>query len=306
MDPRAKPAVTGNDMNFAKLIKRFRIDKAHGFKLSDFDAADTCGLDMGKAAAEDMIAAGLRHLAAMQEKLFAQNRWALLVILQGMDTAGKDGVVKHVMSGLNPQGCEVHAFRTPTPEELEHDFLWRASRILPARGRIGIFNRSYYEDVLVVRVRRELLRNQNLPPELVTKQIWPQRFQSIRAFERHLTLNGTVVLKFHLRISPEEQRRRLLARLDEPAKRWKFSMADVDDRKLWRDYMDAYEDAIRNTATPDAPWHIVPADQKWFAWLMVAAVIGKAMERLDLEFPVVEGKALAELEKLRSALAGAK
>lgn len=293
-------------MKFAKLTKRFRIDKGQGFRLADFDPADTCGLDIGKAAAEDMIAGGLRHLAAMQEKLYAQNRWALLIILQGVDAAGKDGVIKHVMSGLNPKGCEVHAFRTPTPEELDHDFLWRAGKRLPARGRIGIFNRSYYEDVLVVRVRRELLRQQNLPPELITKQIWSQRFKSIRAFERHLARNGTVVLKFHLRVSREEQRRRLLARLDEPAKRWKFSMADVDDRKLWGDYMDAYEDAIRNTARAEAPWHIVPADQKWFAWLMVSAVIGDAMERLDLELPVVKGKALAELEKVRAALAAGK
>jgi PPK2 family polyphosphate:nucleotide phosphotransferase len=293
-------------MKFAKLMRRFRIDKAQGFRLSDFDPADTCGLDIGKAAAEDMIAGGVRHLTAMQEKLYAQNRWALLIILQGVDAAGKDGVIKHVMSGLNPKGCEVHAFRTPTPEELGHDFLWRAGMRLPARGRIGIFNRSYYEDVLVVRVRRELLRQQNLPPELVTKQIWPERFKSIRAFERHLALNGTVVLKFHLRISREEQRRRLLARLDEPAKRWKFSMADVDDRKLWGDYMEAYEDAIRHTATAEAPWHIVPADQKWLAWLMVSAVIGDALERLDLELPVIKGKALAELEKVRAALAAGK
>jgi PPK2 family polyphosphate:nucleotide phosphotransferase len=293
-------------MNFAKHIKSFRVDKANGFRLRDFDPADTCGLDVGKTGAEDMIAGGLRHLTAMQEKLYAQNRWALLIILQGMDAAGKDGVIKHVMSGLNPQGCEVHAFRTPTAEELGHDFLWRACQHLPARGRIGIFNRSYYEDVLAVRVRRELLRRQNLPPELVTNAIWSERFKSIRAFERHLVRNGTVVLKFHLRLSPEEQRRRLLARLDEPAKRWKFSMADVDDRKLWRDYMDAYEDAIRNTAMPEAPWYIVPADQKWFAWLTVAAVIAKAMERLDLAFPVVEGKALAELEKVRTALVGGK
>ncbi|MBO0752044.1 MAG: polyphosphate kinase 2 family protein [Bradyrhizobiaceae bacterium] len=289
-------------MNFAKLTKRLRIEKTHGFRLADFDPAETGGLDIGKAAAEDMLAGGLRHLTAMQRKLFAQDRWALLVILQGIDAAGKDGVIKHVMSGLNPQGCEVHSFRTPTPEELDHDFLWRAARRLPARGRIGIFDRSYYEDVLVVRVRHELLRAQHLPPELVTKEIWSQRFKSIRNFERHLVRNGTVVLKFHLRISPEEQRKRLLARLDEPAKRWKFSMADIDDRKLWADYMDAYEDAIRNTATAEAPWYIVPADQKWFAWLTVAAVIAQAMERLDLEFPVVKGKALEELEKVRAAL----
>jgi PPK2 family polyphosphate:nucleotide phosphotransferase len=294
------------DMNFAKLIKRLRVEDTHGFRLADFDPADTDGLDMGKAAAEDMLAAGLRHLTAMQAKLFAQDRWALLVILQGMDAAGKDGVVKHVMSGLNPQGCEVHAFHTPTPEELDHDFLWRAAKRLPARGRIGIFNRSYYEDVLVVRVRRELMRKQHLPPGLVTKEVWSQRFKSIRGFERHLVRNGTVVLKFHLRISKDEQRRRLLVRLDEPAKRWKFSMSDVEDRKLWADYMDAYEDAIRHTATDEAPWYIVPADQKWFAWLTVAAVIGQAMERLDLEFPEVTGKALEELEKVRAVLATGK
>jgi PPK2 family polyphosphate:nucleotide phosphotransferase len=293
-------------MNFAKLIKRFRIEKTHGFHLADFDPADTGGLDLDKAAAEDMLAGGLRHLTAMQQKLFAQDRWALLVILQGIDTAGKDGVIKHVMSGLNPQGCEVHSFRTPTPEELDHDFLWRAVQRLPGRGRIGIFDRSYYEDVLVVRVRHELLRSQHLPPELVTKEIWSQRFKSIRGFERHLVRNGTAVLKFHLRISAEEQRKRLLARLDEPAKRWKFSMDDVHDRKLWDDYMDAYEDAIRNTATAEAPWYVMPADQKWFAWLMVAAVIAHTMERLDLAFPVVEGKALEELEKVRAALAASK
>jgi PPK2 family polyphosphate:nucleotide phosphotransferase len=293
-------------MNFAKLIKRFRIEKTHGFHLADFDPADTCGLDMDKAAAKDMLAAGLRHLTALQEKLFAQDRWALLVILQGIDTAGKDGVIKHVMSGLNPQGCEVHSFGTPTPDELDHDFLWRAATRLPARGRIGIFDRSYYEDVLVVRVRPELLQNQHLPEELITKEIWAQRFKSIRGFERHLVRNGTAVLKFHLRISGDEQCRRLLARLDEAAKRWKFSMADVADRKLWADYMDAYEDAIRNTATPEAPWYIVPADQKWFAWLMVGAVIGQALERLDLTFPEVKGKALEELEKVRAALAEGK
>jgi PPK2 family polyphosphate:nucleotide phosphotransferase len=289
-------------MNLTKRIERFRIEKARGFRLSGFDPADVCGLDIGKSVAKDMIADGLRHLTAMQEKLYAQNRWALLIILQGMDAAGKDGVVKHVMAGLNPQGCEVHAFKHPSAEELEHDFLWRAVRRLPARGRIGIFNRSYYEDVLVVRVRRELLGQQNLPAQLVTKAIWSERFNSIRAFERHLALNGTLVLKFHLRISRQEQRRRLLARLDEPGKRWKFSMDDVDDRKLWGQYMEAYEDAIRNTATAQAPWYVVPADHKWFAWLMVAAVVADAMERLDLNFPVVRGKALAELERVRRAL----
>jgi PPK2 family polyphosphate:nucleotide phosphotransferase len=290
-------------MNFARLIERFRVEKARSFRLSDFDPADTCGLDIGKAAAKDMIADGLRHLTAMQEKLYAQNRWALLIILQGMDASGKDGVIKHVMAGLNPLGCEVHAFKHPSTEDLEHDFLWRAVRRLPSRGGIGIFNRSYYEDVLVVRVRHKLLGQQNLPAQLVTKAIWSERFNSIRAFERHLVLNGTLVLKFHLRISRQEQRRRLLARLDEPAKRWKFSMDDVADSKLWDRYMGAYEDAIRNTATAQAPWYVVPADHKWFAWLMVAAVVADGMERLDLKFPVVRGKALAELEKVRRALA---
>jgi PPK2 family polyphosphate:nucleotide phosphotransferase len=289
-------------MNFAKLIKRFRIETAAEFALSDIDPSDTCGFDIGKSAAKDMIADGLRELTALQEKLYAQDRWALLVVLQGMDAAGKDGVIKHVMSGLGPQGCEVHAFKEPTAEERDHDFLWRAAMRLPARGRIGIFNRSYYEDVLVVRVRPELMARQHLPPPLVTKKIWDERFESIRAFEQHLWHNGTVVLKFHLRISKDEQRKRLLERLDDPAKRWKFSTADVEARKSWDKYMAAYEDAIRNTATAHAPWHVVPADHKWFAWLMVAAVIGDTLQRLDLRHPVVAGKALAELKKVRRAL----
>src|SRR5579884_899227 len=284
-------------MNFAKIIKRFRIEKAHGFRLSDFDPADTCGLDIGKAAAKDMIADGLRHLTAMQEKLYAQNQWALLIILQGMDASGKDGVIKHVMSGLNPQGCEVHAFKHPSAEDLEHDFLWRAARRLPARGRIGIFNRSYYEDVLVVRVRRELLGRQNLPAQLVTKAIWSERFNSIRAFERHLALNGTLVLKFHLRISKEEQRQRLLARLDEPSKRWKFSDNDLAERARWDDYMAAYEDMIRETSTDYAPWYVVPADHKHIAWLVVSAAIVEALESLELDYPKVTGKALKALKE---------
>ena len=289
-------------MNFAKLIKRFRIESASGFKLADIDPADTCGLDIGKSAAKDMIADGLKQLAALQEKLYVQDRWALLIVLQGMDAAGKDGVIKHVMSGLSPQGCAVHNFRESTAEERDHDFLWRACMRLPARGRIGIFNRSYYEDVLVVRVRPDVLGRQHLPPQLVTKKIWDERFKSIRAFEHHLARNGTVVLKFHLRISKDEQRKRLLERLDDPAKRWKFSMADIEARKSWDKYMAAYEDAIRNTATAHAPWHVVPADHKWFAWLVVAAVIGDTLGRLDLRHPVVTGKALAELKKVRRAL----
>ena len=247
-----------------------------------------------------MLAEGLTTLTTMQEMLYAEHDWALLVILQGMDAAGKDGVVKHVMSGINPQGCEVHSFSAPSAEELGHDFLWRTVRPLPSRGRIGIFNRSYYEEVLAVRVRPELLGKEKLPPKLVTKHIWRDRFESIRAFERHLVRNGTVVLKFYLCLSKEEQRRRLLARLDEPFKRWKFATRDFADSKLWGDYMEAYEDAIRQTATPEAPWHMVPADQKWFAWLMVAAVIGETLEGLHLRYPEVKGKALAEFKKIES------
>ena len=289
-------------MKFTRHIKRFCVGSGRGFKLAAFDPAETGGLDIDKSTAKDMIAAGLAGLTDMHEKLYAQNRWALLVVLQGVDTAGKDGVIKHVMSGLNPQGCEVHAFKTPTPEELEHDFLWRCAKHLPERGRIGIFNRSYYEDVLVVRVKPELIHGQHLPPHLVTKKFWQQRFKSIRAFEHHLVRNGTVVLKFHLRISKEEQRRRLLARLDEPAKRWKFSMSDLEGHERFDKYMTAYEEAIRETATAYAPWYVVPADHKWFAWLTVAAAITAVMERLDLRYPMVQGKALAELRKVERAL----
>ena len=289
-------------MNFSKAIKRFRIESGEKFKLADFDPGDTCGLDIGKSAAKEMLAEGLTTLTTMQEMLYAEHDWALLVILQGMDAAGKDGVVKHVMSGINPQGCEVHSFSAPSAEELGHDFLWRTVRPLPSRGRIGIFNRSYYEEVLAVRVRPELLGKEKLPPKLVTKHIWRDRFESIRAFERHLVRNGTVVLKFYLCLSKEEQRRRLLARLDEPFKRWKFATRDFADSKLWGDYMEAYEDAIRQTATPEAPWHMVPADQKWFAWLMVAAVIVETLEGLHLRYPEVKGKALAEFKKIERSL----
>src|SRR6266851_281890 len=290
-------------MNLAKLIKRFRIDKANGFRLADFDPADTCGMDIGKSAAKDMIADGLRHLTAMQEKLYAQNRWALLIVLQGMDAAGKDGVVKHVMSGLNPQGCEVHAFRAPTAEELEHDFLWRANKRLPARGRIGIFNRSYYEDVLVARVHPQVLERQKIPRTLIGKHVWEERFQDIRAFERHLARSGVLVLKFFLNVSKEEQRRRFLDRLEQPAKRWKFSMDDVNERKRWDDYMAAYEDMIGATSRPTAPWYMVPADHKWFARLVVAAAVIETLEGLDLQFPKVGAATLKEMRKVRVALA---
>ena len=249
-----------------------------------------------------ILADGVARLGEMQQRLYANGRWAVLVALQGMDAAGKDGVVKHVMSGVNPQGCEVHAFKQPSEEELDHGFLWRAASRAPRRGHIGIFNRSYYEDVLVVRVHPELLERQRMPRELVTKHIWKERFKDICGFERYLARNGIVVVKFHLRISKEEQRRRFLARLDEPAKRWKFSMSDVAERKRWGRYMAAYEDMIRHTATGHAPWYVVPADNKWFARLVVAAALVHALESLDLDVPKVEGKALRELLRARKAL----
>ena len=289
-------------MKADKLIAQLRVDHPKRFRIADVDPADSFGLDIEKDEAQTMLAEGVKRLADLQERLYAQDRWALLVILQGVDTSGKDGVIEHVMSGVNPQGCQIHSFKAPSEEELDHDFLWRNITRLPERGRIGIFNRSYYEEVLVVRVHPEILAGEKLPPELVTRNIWQHRFKDIRAFERYLSRNGTAILKFHLRISKEEQRRRLLARLDEPAKRWKFSMHDVAERKLWDKYMAAYEDMIRHTSTPEAPWHVVPADRKWFAHLAIAATIVERLERLDLQFPKVEGRALAEMRKVRKAL----
>jgi PPK2 family polyphosphate:nucleotide phosphotransferase len=289
-------------MKLAKLIKRYRIDDPEHFKLAAFDPADTGGLDLDKDNAKAMLEQDVERLAKLQERLYAHDRWALLVVLQAMDAAGKDGVIKHVMSGVNPQGCEVHPFKAPNAEELDHDFLWRVAMRLPQRGRIGIFNRSHYEEVLVVRVHPEMLAHQKLPKQVVGKDIWKQRFKDIRGFERHLARNGVAVVKFFLHISKEEQRQRLLARVDEPAKRWKFSMTDIAERKLWDKYMDAYEDAIRATSREEAPWYVVPADHKWFARLVVAAAMIDALEALDLEYPKVEGKALVELQQVRAAL----
>ena len=289
-------------MKLAKLIKRYRIDDPEHFKLAAFDPADTGGLDLDKDNSKAMLEQDVERLAKLQERLYAHDRWALLVVLQAMDAAGKDGVIKHVMSGVNPQGCEVHPFKAPNAEELDHDFLWRVAMRLPQRGRIGIFNRSHYEEVLVVRVHPEMLAHQKLPKQVVGKDIWKQRFKDIRGFERHLARNGVAVVKFFLHISKEEQRQRLLARVDEPAKRWKFSMTDIAERKLWDKYMDAYEDAIRATSREEAPWYVVPADHKWFARLVVAAAMIDALEALDLEYPKVEGKALVELQQVRAAL----
>lgn len=288
-------------MNPSKLVKTYRVDNPDSFRLRDISPGER-DLKLDKKSAKDSLAKDVERLAELQERLFAQDRWSLLVIFQAMDAAGKDSVIKHVMSGINPQGCHVTAFKAPSEEELDHDFLWRAARALPERGRIGIFNRSHYEEVLVVRVHEEILAKQKLPRKLITKKIWGERFKDIRAFERHLVRNGTVVLKFFLYVSKEEQKKRFLDRLEEPAKRWKFSMGDVEERKLWDRYMAAYEDMLRNTSTPEAPWHVVPADHKWFTHLVVASAMVQALERLDLQFPSVKGKALVEMKKVRNAL----
>jgi PPK2 family polyphosphate:nucleotide phosphotransferase len=284
----------------AKILNHYRVDAPDRFRLASVDSADTGDLD--KDTAVSVLADNVKRLSDLQARLYAQNQWAVLIVLQGMDAAGKDSVVAHVMSGVNPQGCEVHAFRAPSAEELDHDFLWRTTTRLPTRGRIGIFNRSYYEEVLVVRVHPELLQRQKIPRTLIGKHIWEERFQDIRAFERHLARNGTLVLKFFLHLSKEEQRRRFLERLEEPAKLWKFSMNDVTERKRWDDYMAAYEDMIRATSRPTAPWYVVPADHKWFTRLVVAAAVIEALESLDLSFPKVEGEALKEMRKVRAAL----
>jgi PPK2 family polyphosphate:nucleotide phosphotransferase len=247
-----------------------------------------------------MLAESIERLSDLQERLYADGRWSVLIVLQAMDAAGKDSLIEHMMSGVNPQGVDVHSFKAPSAEELQHDFLWRIAQRVPAQGRIGIFNRSHYEEVLTVRVHPELLEAQKLPD--AGKDIWHQRFKDIRAFEGHLARNGTLVLKFFLNVSREEQRKRFLARIDEPAKRWKFSMGDVAERKLWPKYMDAYEDAIRETSRDYAPWYVVPADNKWFTRLVVASAIAEAMENLKLEYPKVEGKALKELQGVRKAL----
>jgi PPK2 family polyphosphate:nucleotide phosphotransferase len=280
------------------IVKRLRVNRADKFRLANRDPADTGGLD--RANAEALLAEQRELLTVLQEKLYAQDRWAVLVVLQGIDTAGKDGVIEHVMSAINPQGCEVTSFKAPSGAELEHDFMWRHALRLPERGRIGVFNRSYYEEVLVVRVHPELLARQKLPN--IGKDIWQQRFEDICAFERRLARTGTLVLKFFLHISKEEQRERFLARLDDPDKHWKFSLGDIAERKLWDKYMHAYEDMIRHTSMPTAPWHVVPADRKWFARVGVAAAMVEAMERLRPNFPRPDAAAMRELDAARRQL----
>ncbi len=286
------------------IAQRYRVEDGKNFRLKDINPGDTGGLD--KDGAKDLLKDGVKSLSQWQEKLYADDRWSLLLIFQAMDAAGKDGAIEHVMSGVNPQGCMVTSFKQPSAQELDHDFLWRTTKALPERGRIGIFNRSYYEEVLVVRVHPKILDGQKLPKGLVTDRIWQERYESIRDFERHMARNGTAILKFFLHVSKEEQLQRFLDRIEEPGKRWKFSMGDVAERKLWDRYQESYEDAVRATAAPHAPWYVVPADKKWFTRLVVARAIVDTLERLNPQFPTVTGPALDELMKAREALVAEK
>jgi len=290
-------------MKLDRIARRFRIDKPKHFRIADHDPAECCGLTVDKAEAIALLEEGTRRLTELQERLYASDTWSVLIVLQAMDAAGKDSLIKHVMSGVNPQGVEVHSFKQPSVEELDHDFLWRVSQRLPSRGRIGIFNRSHYEEVLAVRVHPELLEAQNLPDHLAQKKVWKHRFDDIRAFEQHLARNGTLILKFFLNVSREEQRKRFLDRLELADKHWKFSLSDVAERALWPKYMEAYEDAIRETSRDDAPWYVVPADNKWFTRMVVAAAVVDALDGLKLDYPKVTGKALKDLDKARRALA---
>ncbi len=289
------------------LAKTYRVEDGGKFRLKDYDPADTLDFTSeDKPSARETLAAGIAALAELQEKLYAQDRWAVLLIFQAMDAAGKDSVIKHVMSGVNPQGCEVHSFKAPSEEELDHDYLWRHATRLPQRGRIGIFNRSYYEETLVVRVHPELLEREKLPPELVGDDIWEKRHKDMRRFERYLARNGIVVRKFFLNVSKHEQKKRFLQRLEEPEKNWKFSAADIRERQYWHDYMAAYEDAIRRTSTKRAPWYVVPADHKWFTRLVVAAAVVDALASLDLKYPKVTGEKLKEFAAAKKELLGEK
>ena len=285
----------------SKFAKPYRVDKGKKFRLKDYDPTDTCKLH-SQEHAEELVAKGVARMAELQDMLYAQNRWGLLLLFQAMDAAGKDGVIKHVMSGVNPQGCQVYSFKSPSTEELDHDYLWRSAKCLPERGRIGIFNRSYYEEVLVVRVHPELLADERIPPALMTKNIWDERFEDIRAWERYFGRNGFVIRKFFLNVSKKEQKRRFLDRLQQPEKNWKFSSADLHEREHWDDYMHAYEDMIASTATRHAPWFVIPADNKWFTHLAVAAAIVDTLEDLDLSYPKVDPQKRKELAAARKML----
>ena len=286
-----------------RLADKYRVDKGKGFRLKHFDPGDTAGFgDDFKDEAKQILQLGVERLSELQEKLYAQDHWGVLLIFQAMDAAGKDSAIKHVMSGVNPQGCHVTAFKQPSTEELDHDFLWRTMKAVPARGTIGIFNRSYYEEVLVVRVHPEILANQHLPKSRVGKHIFDERYEDIGNFERYLDRNGIVVRKFFLNVSKAEQRQRFLSRIDEPEKNWKFSIADVKEREHWNEYQDSYERMIRATASAEAPWYVIPADHKWFTRLVVASAIIDTLEALDLKYPVVNDAQKAELEKARKLL----
>ena len=297
-------------MNAEKVIKKarkfakpFRISRGEEFRLKDVDPGDTLVFKSeAKPRAKEALAIGVQALAALQEKLYAQDKWAVLLIFQAMDAAGKDGTIKHVMSGVNPQGCQVYSFKSPSAEDLDHDYLWRCMKSLPNRGHIGIFNRSYYEETLVVRVHPEFLAKQRVPPGLVTKRIWKERFQDIRCFERYLVRNGIVVIKFFLHVSKKEQKRRFLERAKQPEKNWKFSGSDMAERDHWDEYLDAYEDMIRNTATKHSPWYVVPADNKWFTRLVVAAAVVDTLASLDLAYPQVDKARLEEIASAKRAL----
>jgi PPK2 family polyphosphate:nucleotide phosphotransferase len=297
-------------MNHQKLISRARefakpyaVTKGSSFRLKDFDPRDTGGLtDEAKPKAKEALAMGIELLAELQDVLYAQDRWSVLLIFQAMDAAGKDGAIKHVLSGINPQGCEVYSFKAPTSDELDHDFLWRCTKRLPERGRIGIFNRSYYEETLVVRVHPEILAKQKLPEKCVTKKVWSERFEDIRNLESYLTRNGTIVRKFFLNVSKEEQKKRFLERIDNPEKNWKFSAADVHERGYWKEYMKAYEEMIRETSTPDCPWYVVPADNKWYTRTVVAAAVIDALASLDLEYPKVTAAHRKDLAAIKAEL----
>ena len=281
--------------------RNYCVEKGSKFRLKDFDPADTHKFKC-KEDADEMLAAGIKVMSELQEKLYAQDRWSLLLIFQAMDAAGKDGTIKHVMSGINPQGCEVFSFKAPSTLELDHDYLWRANLALPERGRIGIFNRSYYEELLVVRVHKDLLKKEKLPDQLVTKHLWKERFEDIRAYERYLSRNGVVIRKFFLHLSKSEQKKRFVARLDDPAKNWKFSADDLKERAFWDDYQDAYENVIRETSTRHSPWYVVPADNKWFTHLVVAGAIIDALDSLGLTLPELTDDQRAVLKQARKAL----
>jgi PPK2 family polyphosphate:nucleotide phosphotransferase len=294
-----KPSPSLNDQ-LRPFIAPFRFNGSGEFHLKSHKTNEKGGLDKDKA--EKILEANRKRLGDFQERLYAQNHWSVLLILQGMDAAGKDSAVKHIFAGVNPQGCEVHSFKQPSPQELDHDFMWRHVIALPPRGRIGIFNRSYYEECLVTRVHPELLAKEKIPPRWITKNIWRERFEDISAFERYLSRNGTVILKFLLNISKEEQRQRFLDRLDQPSKNWKFSMADVTERALWPRYMAAYQDMVRHTSTALAPWYVVPADHKWFARVVIGSVIVSTLEALNLRFPRADEASLQEFKQVRKAL----